>query len=89
MVLTSIHDCHIVAPRRGSNAVPDMSQRREDLRAMLAADTPWETRRRLLRKYDIKYFFPARSPTGWTRGHLKNIHPLGSRSRLFVLDTDH
>jgi len=86
MVLTMIHDCHIVVPRRGSTGVPDLPQRRRDLKAMLAADTPWETRRALLRKYGIKYFFPSGSPTQWTQDHIE-AYRTEPGFRLFVLDT--
>lgn len=87
MVLTMIHDCHIVAPERGSVGVPDLNQRRKDLEIMLAPYTPWETRRALLRQYNIKYFFPASSSTDWTRGHTlpRKAEP---GFHLFLLDTD-
>lgn len=87
MVLTMVHDCHIVAPKRGGNGVMDLAQRRVDLNLMLDPETPWETRRELLRKYDITYFFPAVAPVDWVRGHLKEDR---SRPgfRLFVLDTE-
>ncbi|UCC30569.1 MAG: hypothetical protein JSU86_20515 [Phycisphaerales bacterium] len=85
-VLTMIHDCHIVVPHQGSMGVPDRGPRRRDLKTMLAAETPWETRRALLRKYDIKYFFPAESPTQWAQDHLKD-RVTDQGFRLFVLDT--
>lgn len=87
MVLTAVHDCYIVAPRRGSLGIPGVAQRRRDLETMLAADTTWETRRPLLRKYGIKYFFPAGTPTGWIEGHVKEQRTEPG-IRLFILDTD-
>ena len=65
-VLTMLHDCHIVAPKNSGNGIADLKQRRRDLALMLTRDTPWNVRCPLLRKYDIKYFMPARAPTGWT-----------------------
>jgi len=86
MVLTMVHDCHIVAPKRGGNGIVDWRQRREDVRIMLALETPWETRRALLRKYDVQYFFPAGSPAEWVQGHLK-AYPTNRRFPLYTLDT--
>lgn len=88
MSLVSIHDCHVVAPRRGSNGVTDLAKRRRDLQELLAADTPWNRRRSLLRKYKIEYFFPARSPLGWTRGRIKEAYRFSTRSGLFRLRVD-
>ena len=85
-VLTMVHDCHIVAGERASNGVPDMPRRRRDLKAMLAANTPWETRRSLLRKYEVEYFFPAGSPVQWVRGHVKR-YPTDREFALYVLNT--
>ncbi len=87
MVLTVVHDCYIVAPESGSLGVPGMNERRADLKLMLAPDTPWETRRELLRKYDIKHFFPASAPTEWTRGHALPGEA-ESGFKFFILDTD-
>ncbi len=87
MVLTMVRDCHIVAPRRGSNGVPDWGKRRKDLKTMLAAETPWETRLALLRKYEVEYFFPAGSPVEWVRGHVKR-YPTDRKFALYLLDTD-
>jgi hypothetical protein len=86
MVLCMVHDCHIVAPARGGNGITDLYQRRRDLAVMLQPQTPWETRRTLLRKYNITYFFPAAASTVWVPPHLKE-----NRSepgfRLFAIDT--
>ena len=86
MVLTMVHDCHIVAPKK-SVGIKDIGQRKRDLKAMLAPDTPWDVRRGLLRKYDIEYFFPAGEPTGWTRGHVR-LTRREPGFGLYVLDTD-
>jgi hypothetical protein len=87
MVLTMIHDCHIVLPYSAGNGIPDRAQRRKDLIAMLAADTPWHDRRELLRKYGISLYFPAGTPTNWTEGHIKAIKREPG-FRLFILDTE-
>lgn len=86
MVLTMVHDCHIVAPRRGGNGIFDWDERRADLKVMLAAETPWEKRRTLLRKYDVELYFPAGSPVAWTQGHVKELRKEPG-FHLFVLDT--
>lgn len=87
MVLTVVHDCYIVAPASGSLGVPDLNERRADLKLMLAPETRWETRRKLLRKYDVKHFFPASAPTDWTRGHtMPRIAEPGFQ--FFILDTE-
>ncbi len=87
--LVSIHDCFIVASRSGNVGVRNLGGRRRDLRAMLATDTEWATRRQLMRKYDIKYVFPdANASVGWLRGHIKSAHQLGVASVLFEVDLD-
>lgn len=87
MVLTMIHDCHIVASKGMGNGIPDLGQRRKDLDLMLAADTPWHTRRSLLRKYDIEYFVPSQdAPTAWTNGHRRAVYT-GSGLPVVILDT--
>lgn len=87
VVLVANHDAYIVAPRSGGNGIADLGQRRKDLKAMLAADTPWDRRRNLLRKYGITYFWPARSPLGWLRGHVKETRTQPG-FRLFIVDTE-
>lgn len=88
MVFTMVHDAHIVAPKRGGNGILDLAQRRADLQLMLDPHTPWETRRPLLRKYNITYFFPAVSSAQWVRGHVKKNLSDPGVFRLFVLDTE-
>ncbi len=86
-VLCMVHDCHIVAPARGGNGITDLYQRRKDLAVMTHPQTPWETRRSLLRKYNITYFFPSVASTVWVPQHLKeNCSEPGFR--LFAIDTD-
>ncbi len=87
MVLTMVHDCHIVASSRVSKGIPDMAKRRKDLKTMLAANTPWPTRRALLREYDIEYFLPAAPGVEWIHGHVKK-YPTGQKVPLYLLDTD-
>ncbi len=87
MVLTSIHDCHVVAPQASGNGIADIGVRREDLRALLSAGTPWPRRRELLEKYGVEHYFPAGAPTDWVRGHLKDLHRFG-RAALFVIDLE-
>ena len=87
VVLVANHDAYIVAPRSGGNGIADLGQRRKDLKAMLAADTPWDRRRALLRKYDVTYFWPARSPLEWLRGHVKEVRTQPG-FRLFIVDTE-
>lgn len=87
MALTSLHDCYLVAPERGSVGVPGLGQRREDLKVMLAEDTPWATRRDLLRKYDVRYYLPAQSPTEWATQHGR-VAARGDGFRLFEIDTE-
>lgn len=87
MVLTMVHDCHIVASRGGNKGVPDIVERRKDLKTMLAANTPWPRRRALLRKYDIEYFLAAGPGAKWIRGHVKK-YPTDRIVPLYVLDTD-
>lgn len=88
MVITMVHDCHIVAPERGGNGIADLGTRRRDLRVMMAPDTPWHTRRDLLRKYDITYFIPAGADTSWLRGHLKEYRSKPG-FQFYAIDTEH
>jgi hypothetical protein len=68
-----LHDCHVVIHERLRHGVRDLDQRIADLRELLAADTPWERRRTLLDKYDIKWFLVSRmtGPVEWVRGHFR------------------
>jgi hypothetical protein len=85
--LTVLGDYHIVMSASASNGVPDLPQRREDLRRMLDPSTPWEARRPLLRKYDIQYFFPLRPPVDWAQGHVERIWKR-DKWVIFKLKTD-
>lgn len=71
MQLVQAYDCHIVASISASNGVPDMQERLRDLMRMLAGDTPWEERRRLLHKHEARHFFPHETPIEWTVGHVE------------------
>jgi len=89
MVLAANHDCYVVAPRRSSNGVTDLPQRKQDLQIMLALDTPWEQRRALLRKYHITLFRPGspKDHLAWMKGHIKEIRRTEATG-VIVLDTD-
>jgi hypothetical protein len=52
MRLVMLHDCHSVALGRGGG-VKDLAQRLADVGTIVGPSTPWETRRRLLRRYGI------------------------------------
>lgn len=86
-ILAANHDCYVVAPRNSSNGVPDLPQRREDLRVMLAPDTPWEQRRELLRKYNITFFRPDTPNARWHQGHVKEVRR-NQFTGVIVLDTE-
>jgi hypothetical protein len=81
VALVALHDCHLVASPTASNGVPDLAQRRADLGAMLAPDTPWPQRRELLRKYGVEYVLPFRVPADWAQGHILDVR----RSGRFVI----
>jgi hypothetical protein len=68
-----LYDCHIVAAQRGHNGLPgqEVYRRREDLAAILRADTPWETRRELLRKYGIRFVIASFMQVDWMRDHIR------------------
>ena len=51
-------------------------------------NTLWETRRSLLRKYNVDYFFPARSPIGWTGRHAEALLRFSGQSGLVRLHPD-
>ena len=87
MVLTMVHDGHIVAPKLAGAGITDLSQRRRDLRRMLAPNTPWQRRRSLLHKYGITFFMPARTSAAWTQPHQETLIDEDGL-RLYVLNTD-
>jgi hypothetical protein len=74
MWIVMAHDCHVVLHQRIRHGIRDLDERKDDLQALLAADTPWENRQRLLRKYDIRYCaVTARTQDsfGWVKGRVK------------------
>ena len=77
MSFVMFHDCHIVAAGSSSNGVKDLAQRREDLRVMLAENTPWTLRRSLLNKYGVRYFWPLSKSGVWAAPHALRRWPLG------------
>jgi hypothetical protein len=87
MWFVAFYDCRIVAAASSNNGVVDLVQRREDLRSLLAAATPWPTRRELLRRYDIRHFAPTTTAGEWARPYVKNWWP-GGGSGLAELNVD-
>ena len=79
-------DYRIVLPASSHNGVLDLVERREDLAAMLAKDTPWPRRRELLGKYDIQFFMPTSEAGKWAFGHVREDWNLGQYV-LLRLDT--
>ena len=86
-VLVSYYDCRVVAPFRGSLGVPDLGQREKDLKTMLAATTPWKTRRALLKKYGITHYYPMGTNASWARGRIRKTSQDGAFT-IFVLNTE-
>ncbi len=70
--LVALCDCHVVAPLQGTGYVPDIERRKADVRKMLAADTPWAVRRRLLARYDIRYVL-ASAQMRWAYEHGRTV----------------
>ncbi len=85
MQVVMLHDCHLIAPQRGSIGVPQMAQRRRDLDDLLSTTTSPARRRELLRKYKIRYYVPTEvSP--WVRTRGKNAWTLEGRENVWVIE---
>lgn len=70
MLLTSLHDCRLVAAARTNAGVQDQGRRMKDLQTMLQDETPWTKRVELLRKYRVEYFVPGSPKPRWVDGHV-------------------
>ncbi len=55
MWLVMLDDCHVIIHERLMQGIRDATQRLADLDTLLDPDTPWPSRRRLLKKYDVKF----------------------------------
>jgi len=74
MMLAMLHDVTIVAPRRGSNGVPDWTLRRKHLKIILDRNTPWRERLPLLKKYNTQFlFFGTGYDASWARPHTVSV----------------
>ncbi|MEM7228220.1 MAG: hypothetical protein AAF432_05315 [Planctomycetota bacterium] len=89
-LLCSLTDVHVVASRSSSLGVPDLAQRRRDVRTMIAEETPWPQRRALLRKYDARYYVrtDARAPIEWAMQHGTALVQMNGAPFVIQLDLE-
>ena len=83
-----LYDCRVVACARANNGVPDIAQRRADVKVMLAKETPWPKRRALLHKYKIRYFWPSAVRTGWARTRCRQWREIDKIYFMMKVETD-
>ncbi len=88
MVLTAVLDCYIVAPKNSGSGIQDIRARLDDVETMLARNTPWDTRRNLLRKYGVTHFLPGNSDFSWAKTHARTTVVYAPGKYLFSLDVD-
>ena len=88
MVLTAVHDCRIVAPKTSGAGIQDIRARLDDVETMLAPNTPWDTRRSLLRKYGVTHFLPGNSGFSWAETHARTTVVYAPGKYLYTLDLD-
>lgn len=79
MQVVMLHDCHVVAPQRGSIGVRQIVQRLRHQNEMLAPTTSPKRRWELIQRYGIRYYMP-REVAPWARGHFSNAWRLKGRN---------
>lgn len=90
--LCTLHDAFGTAVDRGGG-IPDLKERKRDTLLMLRPDTPWPTRRDLLRSYEITQFlcathlFQRPADLNWLQGHLAADPQSFDSYTLFTLDS--
>lgn len=86
MLLAMVHNCYIIAPKRGGMGITDIRIRREDHKTMLAANTAWSVRHDLLQKYRVSFFVPGNLNYQWATGHAKKMIQYGPN--LYIIELD-
>ncbi|HEX7477894.1 MAG TPA: hypothetical protein VF331_08810 [Polyangiales bacterium] len=70
--LVMVCDCFVIAADRGHTHVPDIAERRADLKVLTAPATAWPTRQALLARYGVRQVAYPRNrgrDYAWTREH--------------------
>lgn len=87
MFICAVADCRIIAPVHASLGVPDLRQRKQDLRLLLSPGIDWAQRERLLREYSISRVSLLGVPTAGEylqRAKSRIIYPPDDPQRRFI-----